>query len=136
MMTNNKHTFDPTKPVQTRDGRPVRIICSDYVNSMGDKQIIYLIRHHGDCGGEYDCAYFADSNGRSHIGSPHQDLINVPVKHTGWMNIYPTNEYFDAANFVMPNSGIYKTRDEADLRNGHPNRIACIQIEFTEGEGL
>ena len=35
--------FDPTKPVQTRDGREARIICTD-VERKGDWPIVALIK--------------------------------------------------------------------------------------------
>lgn len=39
-----KTTFDPTKPVQTKDGREARVICSDFNRDLGGKTIISLIK--------------------------------------------------------------------------------------------
>lgn len=48
-----------------------------------------------------------------------------PVKHTRWVNIYPTIAY----------SNYHLSREAADGEST-PLRIACIQITFHEGEGL
>lgn len=50
-------------------------------------------------------------------------IRNVPERITGWMNVYA--------------SQLYETKKRADAR--HPDRIprvACIEIDVTEGEGL
>lgn len=65
-----------------------------------------------------------------------------PEKKTGWINIYPKEynffNYEDCKDRVMGNSGgVYTDRgmaDKADAESG--KRIACIQIEYEEGQGL
>ena len=41
--------FDPTKPVQTRDGRSTTILCTDFINDSGN---IVARKHH--CSAESD----------------------------------------------------------------------------------
>ena len=48
-------TFDPTKPVQTRDGRKARIICTDLNNPAF--RIVAVIDHPG---GEYVETYYSN----------------------------------------------------------------------------
>lgn len=57
-----------------------------------------------------------------------------PVQKTGWINIYPSivigdwkpdNDYY----------GVWPTKETADMHS-RENRIAIIQITYTEGEGL
>jgi len=48
-------------------------------------------------------------------------LVNTPIKHKRWVNIYP--------------STVHATREEADSGAAR-NRIACIEVEFEEGEGF
>lgn len=53
-------------------------------------------------------------------------------RHTGHVNIYPKQ-----GRRIMTTSHIYDTRDEADAAEKRdPGRIACIPVEFEEGEGL
>jgi hypothetical protein len=60
-----------------------------------------------------------------------QPLVrNVPEKHKGWINIYPSECAYVGVLLAM-----YNTREGADA-GAMPQRIACIQVEYTEGEGL
>lgn len=49
----------------------------------------------------------------------------APKKRVVWVNVYP---YTDGAR-------CYETREKAD-RIASSDRIACIRVEFEEGEGL
>lgn len=69
--------------------------------------------------------------------------IKSEVKE-GWINIYPPedNMFYQnrtLANRVIGNSGgVYLDEEMADIaneKNGN-NRVACIKITYTEGEGL
>src|SRR6185436_12883928 len=100
--------FDPTKPCQTRDGRPVRILCTDAKMRGGDWSICGLVpigeqdRFSG-YGPEGWQGWFAD--GRVEIGreSP-LDLVNIPEKRTGW-----------AVMFADGYGAIYPCRSDAVL---------------------
>lgn len=114
-------TFDSSKPVQTRDGRKARIICTDYADDSNGKTIIAwteLIEKPG-------ASFSYHEDGRvGHYGDPHPcDLINIPEKR--WVNVF--EEYL---------SGPHRNRNLADIHAADvpDNRIACI--EFTEGDGL
>jgi len=116
--------LDPINPlqtrVQTRDGRPARIICTDRKYSVCgiDYPIIALIPF--SVSGSEEGFYGYRSNG-SYTNHPDAlDLINVPQKRAGWINVYPSFEGF-------------KSKEEADKYAG-PHRSACIKIEYTEFE--
>lgn len=103
--------------VQTRDGRKARLIA---VDRKSEFSIIALFEN-GECEG---FGVFL-SNGRAFKNVESRiDLINVPVTHKRWINIYP---YLSAA---------FKSRKEADEAAINLDRIACIFVEFKEGEGL
>ena len=115
--------FDPTKPVQTRDGRKARIIATDA--SDPHFPIVALLTQ--KAGGERPERYtFA---GRYYFGDDilrPTDLVNVPPeKYVRWLNLYARPGLF--TNHI--------SREEAD-KHARPDRIACIRIEFEEGEGL
>jgi hypothetical protein len=55
-----------------------------------------------------------------------------PVVQTRWLNIYPG----DGGAYVCEcRAYVYECRADAD-RYARKNRIACIQITYTEGDGL
>lgn len=57
------------------------------------------------------------------LDSHDDDLIDVPVEKTVWLNMYP-----GGATSVH-----HHTRDEAD-RIAMPPRIACVKVTYTEGQ--
>jgi hypothetical protein len=75
---------DWTKPIQTKDGRKARVICTD-VNNV-DYPIVCIIKVDGI---EYPFPF--TNNGNFHIGinGLNNDIINVPEKRTveGWLVI-------------------------------------------------
>lgn len=56
----------------------------------------------------------------------HKWRIKPEVKK-GWINIYPN---------LSVSSCVYVSKEEAGKVFGAPDRIACIKITYTEGEGL
>lgn len=127
-MTNTK--FDPTKPVQTRDGRKARIVCVDVkTSSRFPYPILALITNPS---GEESTAYFTDEGCASKRFDAEErldsrDLINIPVKHKRvfWVNFYEDSLY------IHSDAG-------AARRFSSPTLLATkrIEIEFEEGEGL
>lgn len=122
--------IDFDKPVQTLYGEPVRII---ETNVAGARYPIVGLVATG--GGER--LYRYDRQGRVSLGRgprsprPHSlDLINVPEKHTLWLNINRVSGNRAAVG------GYYSSREEADAWAIGVARIACIPITVTEGEGL
>jgi len=112
--------IDTSKPVQTRCGLPARIICT---NLLGLHSLAVAVK---DKNTDYESIIRTDEYGR--LGGCDvedvYDIVNVPEKHVRWANIYP-------GTFA----NTYQTQEEAD--NGAASyRIACIRIEFEEGEGL
>lgn len=118
--------FDPTKPVQTRNGKTARIVCTD---AEAPYTIVALIEgHSGD-------AFRYTTEGNLLMSSPgSMDLINVPAKFTRelWVNIYPQEQ----KGFTVRAAG-HATRERADIK-ACSDRIACVKvtIEGQEGDGL
>jgi|SRR3972149_1681528 len=111
--------LDKTKPVQLRDGRQVRNVCWDFLFADGTTRIAAIVR---DKSCDYQVQW--DNNGRYYHFSDtmsETDLINVPERIQGWLNIYNTQKY--------------PAKQDAD-NNAGKGRIACIYIDVTEGEGL
>jgi hypothetical protein len=77
-------SFDPTKPVRTRDGRKARIICSDRKTTYAFS-IVVLITH--DDGTESLTSRRANGSLDPNIESPF-DIINIPVETVRYVNYY------------------------------------------------
>lgn len=73
-------TFDPTKPVQTRDGRKARIICTD---KKGAYPIVAVV----EFGLKEEFAYSYTAIGSS-INNSCLDLVNIPERTSTWQNVY------------------------------------------------
>lgn len=116
--------IDVSKPVETREGHPARIIASDVKTEYPIIAVVKISEHK-----EVVRAYSKDGTFLMD-GSPSKaDLVNVPEKLTfyGWLNV-GTRGHED---------GVFSTRDRADAF-AKPDRIACLPLEisFLEGEGL
>lgn len=116
--------FDPTKPVETRDGRKARILTAE---KKGKYPILALVDNEDE-----EEVHLFSAKGLWEIGGKRQseyDLVNVPEKHSSkkWVNCYPDDL------FSLP----HKTREGADRVAGEYRR-ACIEVtfEFVDGEGL
>lgn len=107
------------EPVQTRDGRMARIVCTD-IKGRDDCIGALVLHSDGD-----ESFHFFYPDGRYRKGFDRAlDLINVPKRIQGWVNVYP--------------GIVHKTREGADIAipPGTDFRIACIYIDIPEGEGL
>lgn len=117
--------FDPKEPVQFRYApEQVRIVATDLKD---DRPIVIAIT--GSSGQEGVALRHADGRINSDIESPY-DLVNVPKKREVWINFYDDDG--DPRGY---DSYSYSSRAIAD-ESADSTRIACIRVEFTEGEGL
>ena len=122
-------TFDPEKPVQTRNGRKARIICTDLKEYAHGDTVMALIEQ--DDGSEDWTTY--RSSGRYVDGmEDSQDLINIPEKR--WVNVNKYRSNLNPRANGLAAGGVYSSRASADENATYEYRIACL--EFTEGDGL
>ena len=114
------------KSVYTRDGRKVRILCFD---ANGSRPIVALVTECDDkeeipykyhCDGSYNCQSIPSDN----------DLMMLPEKKEGWVNIYKSED----ANFpaILGCAYVYNTKEEA-INNADPDTtIATVKISWEE----
>lgn len=105
-------------PLITRDGRPVKFIA--HVPEVSNEECKVIVLINGKC----RCDHFAESGKWVTCSESDVDLFMAPVTHKRWLNIYP-----DARTVL------WALKEDADI-NADDDRIACIQITFTEGEGV
>lgn len=122
-----KHNYIPGKAYKMRNGKKVF-----YIGENPNKPSNPLVFTFDDT--VFGCA----ENGRFFISTEHEyDIIGEwppePKKYKGWMNVYPP---YQCRTLAIAHC-IFETKEECDIQTGTKgNRIACIPIEFTEGEGL
>lgn len=117
---------DPNRKVVTRDGRDVRIICTDKKGG-GAHPIVALCPAPKKHLGEIICTFCANGEFTMGIESGY-DLFFAPEKHEGWLNIYRGESGF----YLRGNP--YKSKDEADevAKANHRNFFATVKIEWEE----
>ena len=116
---------NPSQKVVTRDGRAVRIICTDFKSQM-NKPIIALIKEDED----EENAFNFKENGRWHLPENEEslkDLFFAPVKKEGWVNVYFS---VDKGKYV--GEEIYNSKEEAIKNSKYRIYIATIKIEWEE----
>ena len=114
---------DPNKKVVTRDGRDVRIICTDRRKTIYPIIALCLMED------ESEICHNYLPNGKEHVGEDsNDDLFFAPEKHEGWVNLYNLSE--------GPYLGsVYSSKEVAEAMSKkcglHPY-IATIKIEWEE----
>ena len=115
---------NPSKKIVTRDGRDVRIICTDFDNP--DFPIVGEIK-----GYKWPISYA--TNGMA-IKERQlcSDLFFAPEKHDGWINIYFGKDGPISGNII------FNSKEEAEESSRHCNSftkdlyITSIKIEWEE----
>ena len=120
----NEYLKDPSKKVVTRDGREVRIICTD---AKGDEPIIALVYNNNR---DEENVYTYNRDG-SFYGDNYDclDLFFAPIKKEGWINLFKDKEI----NYPYIPGIIHDSEEEAkEAIKGDPDFIATIKIEWEE----
>ena len=114
---------DPSKKVVTRDGREVRIICTDM---KSEYPLIALITDKKD---NSESPFVYTKNGRYFFEETNNDLFFDTVKREGWINLYKDKEI----NYPYIPGIIHDSEEDAkEAIKGDPDFIATIKIEWEE----
>ena len=116
----DEYLKNPKLKVTTRDGRNVRIVCTD--RKSDTFPIVVLIE---GCYQENICAYTKDGL-YSHGIECTCDLFFAPIKKEGWVNMYKTRS--GAAQIGQ----IYSSKEEAEMGRKDANYISTAKIEWEE----
>ena len=113
---------NPNKKVVTRDGRAVRIVCTD---AKGDEPIIALVYNNIR---EEENVYTYNREGIFYKDNDScLDLFFAPIKREGWVNLYK-----DEGITYLPGI-IHDSEEEAKKAiKGDPDFIASVKIEWEE----
>ena len=115
---------NPSQKVITRDGRDVRIICTD---AKGDEPIIALVYNNIR---EEENVYTYNRDGYFYGDNDScLDLFFAPTKKEGWINLFKDKEI----NYPYIPGIIHDNEEEAkEAIKGDPDFIATIKIEWEE----
>ena len=118
-----KYLANPSRKVVTRDGCPVRILCTD--KKSYNEQIVGLIM--GDNGIEFISTWTQQGKSFFNSDTPN-DLFFTPEQHEGWINIY-RSEYEDYYKGRI----IYSSKEDAIKRGEKTlDYITTTKIEWEE----
>lgn len=109
-------TIDWTKPIETMDGCPARVIATDI---KGDCRFALAVTKESL---PWEIVIQTDENGADWAQKP--VVRNVPPA--------PVVRYFNVYSDCRVGVG-HNTRKKADY-NAMPDRIACVRVEFKEGQ--
>lgn len=113
---------NPGRKIVTRDGRNVRILCTD--RNHPTRPIVALVQI-DRCKDTYS-SYTKDGLWFDCTSSPN-DLFFAPEKKEGWINLYKSGN-----NFFACDVRVYNTKEEAKNCPHGSDYIATVKIEWEE----
>ena len=118
-----EYLANPSRKVVTRDGSPVRILCTD---RKGDYSIIALVEN---CDSTEESLYTYTKDGYCGYASSDKDnLFFAPEKHEGWINVYRNS---DSGRTYA--GSVYDSQEDAEKRKViDENYVTTIKIEWEE----
>lgn len=115
----DEYLKNPTRKVITRDGRPVKIHCTNYTKNQ------FIIAEIEDT--NLSETFNKDGKWLDFVDSE-KDLFFVPEKKEGWLNIYHSENGFYLRGTP------YKTKEEAEevAKANHETFCTTIKFEWEE----
>lgn len=124
----DEYLKNPQRKITTRDGVPVRIICTDKVcdNKGSQKPIVALVDF-----GNRETVYPYSSDGISSPLLPKFDLFFAPEKKEGWINIYKIKSTVNPC--ISSGLQVHNTKEEAEAARGsNTDYISTVKIQWEE----
>ena len=116
-----KYLANPSRKVVTRNGRNVRIVCTDRKYKVYP---IIALEEIPDDNSEYVYAFTKDGNYEIDDLSIH-DLFFAPEKHEGWINIFKGEDFY--------HTFIYNSKEDAEeFGKQCKSYITTVKIEWEE----
>lgn len=121
---------DPSRKIVTRDGRSVRIICTDC--RMKLFPIVGLLCLDNDNDEEEIISYNEDGRYFMSSADSERDLFFAPEKKEGWINIYKYTTLTQHSSIVADRSYVYSSKQDAFYSKDDKGYIDTIKIEWEE----
>ena len=113
-----EYNDNPSRKVITREGRPVRILCT---NARRTYPVVALIED------EEDYLYDYLPDGTLYGGAKQNDLFFVPIKGEGFINLYK-----DICGGISTDTIVFSTKEQAQASKKYENYLDTIKIEWEE----
>ena len=119
-----KYLANPSRKVVTRDGKNVRILCTD--RKLDSKEVVGLTMNNDGTEGLLSWS----KQGKSlSLNDSSFDLFFASEKHEGWVNLYKWANK-DCAYYI---GSMYNSKAEAEnKRDTSDNYVTTIKIEWEE----
>ena len=117
----DEYLKNPNREIITRDGKSVRILCTDRKHPT--RPIIALVQI-DKCKEAYS-SYTEDGSWVDSTSRPN-DLFFAPEKHEGWVNMYKTRSE------GVQIGQIYSSKEEAEMGRNDASYISTAKIEWEE----
>ena len=118
-----EYLANPSKKIVTREGKPVRIICTNRLSESFP--VIALVNNE-----DSELCFSYTTFGKSYIDQDRDyklDLFFAPEKKSGWINLYKMN------SIISPGPRAYDTKEEAESAAGDKSYyLSTIKIEWEE----
>lgn len=119
----DKHLKNPNRKVVTRDGRSVRIVCTDMIGTS--YPILAVCR----VDPTHDCYYSYTLNGKHNNVDSHLDLFFAPEYKEGWLNLYKKENGRVAIGTVYP---IESENSAKKIASADKDYVATCKITWEE----
>ena len=119
-----KYLANPSRKVVTRDGRKVKILCT---NRKSTYPIVALVENHDS---DNESVYSYRENGLYSMFSQSEEnnLFFAPEPHEGWINVY---RHSDGGHAYA--GAVYDSKEDAEKRKTiDENYVTPIKIEWEE----
>ena len=114
---------NPSQKVVTRDGREVRIICTDAISASPVIALVTYFNEEKNKIQEATLDYRID--GKYCNEDTNYDLVFAPIKREGWVNVYKN----DNNERVI---GCLHSSEEEAIKNKDRNYITTVKVEWEE----
>ena len=118
-----KYLANPSRKVVTRDGKNVRILCTN--RKLDSKEVVGLTMNNDGTEGLLSW----NKQGKSlSLNDSSFDLFFAPEKHEGWINVYRNSD----SGHVYTGAA-YDSKEDAEKRKeSGENYVTTIKIEWEE----
>lgn len=121
--TVEEYQKNPNRKVITRDGKSVRIVCTDMIGTSYPVLAVCRVNP------THDCYYSYTLNGKHNINDSHLDLFFAPEKKEGWLNLYKDENGRVAIGTVYP----IESEKDAKMESKYiKDYVATCKIEWEE----
>lgn len=117
----DKYLKNPNRKVVTRDGKSVRIVCTDMIGTS--YPILAVCR----VDATHDCYYSYTFDGKHNNVDSHLDLFFAPEKKEGWLNLYKED-----GRVIIGTVYPIKSEKSAKMASEDKNYVATCKIEWEE----